>query len=109
MSATELVSTHGKDGEEYADVPAVDKPASPETESAGPQPHPDGGIEAWLQVPGGFCLFFNSWGILNAFGVYQVNFLLLATMMQTLIGNRLTTSRDNCSKPLRQRYHGLAL
>lgn len=33
---------------------------------------PDGGIEAWLQVTGGFCLFFNTWGILNTFGVFQV-------------------------------------
>lgn len=34
-------------------------------------PPPDGGIVAWLHVVGGFMLFFNSWGLLNTFGVYQ--------------------------------------
>ncbi|GKZ36373.1 hypothetical protein AbraIFM66950_007408 [Aspergillus brasiliensis] len=34
-------------------------------------PPPDGGIAAWLQVAGAFFLFFNSWGIINTFGVYQ--------------------------------------
>lgn len=34
-------------------------------------PPPDGGLKAWLQVLGGFMLFFNTWGILNTFGVYQ--------------------------------------
>lgn len=34
-------------------------------------PPPNGGIQAWLHVLGGFMLFFNSWGILNAFGVFQ--------------------------------------
>ncbi|KAJ5287859.1 hypothetical protein N7478_003545 [Penicillium angulare] len=37
----------------------------------GPPPPPNGGLIAWLQVLGGFMLFFNTWGILNAFGVYQ--------------------------------------
>lgn len=32
---------------------------------------PDGGLQAWLQVAGAFCLFFNTWGLLNTFGVYQ--------------------------------------
>jgi hypothetical protein len=34
-------------------------------------PPPDGGLQAWLQVIGGFMLFFNTWGLLNTFGVYQ--------------------------------------
>ncbi|KAI0153246.1 MFS general substrate transporter [Xylariaceae sp. FL1272] len=34
-------------------------------------PPPDGGLWAWLQVTGGFLLFFNSWGLLNTFGVFQ--------------------------------------
>ncbi|KAL9110678.1 MAG: hypothetical protein Q9227_004855 [Pyrenula ochraceoflavens] len=37
----------------------------------GPSPPPNGGLQAWLHVAGGFSLFFNTWGILNAFGVYQ--------------------------------------
>ena len=32
---------------------------------------PNGGLVAWLQVLGSFFLFFNSWGIVNTFGVYQ--------------------------------------
>ncbi|KAG0646092.1 Aspyridones efflux apdF [Hyphodiscus hymeniophilus] len=32
---------------------------------------PNGGSKAWLQVLGSFFLFFNSWGIINTFGVYQ--------------------------------------
>lgn len=34
-------------------------------------PPPDGGTTAWLQVLGGFFLFFNTWGLINAFGVFQ--------------------------------------
>jgi MFS family permease len=34
-------------------------------------PPPDGGLTAWLQVVGGFFAFFNSWGVINSFGVYQ--------------------------------------
>ncbi|KAH9885567.1 MFS general substrate transporter [Xylariomycetidae sp. FL2044] len=36
-----------------------------------PSPPPNGGTRAWLQVLGGFMLFVNSWGLLNAFGVFQ--------------------------------------
>lgn len=32
---------------------------------------PDGGAVAWLQVLSAFLLWFNTWGILNAFGVFQ--------------------------------------
>ncbi|KAM0519034.1 hypothetical protein ACHAPE_004027 [Trichoderma viride] len=31
----------------------------------------DTGLKAWLQVLGAFFLWFNSWGIINTFGVYQ--------------------------------------
>jgi len=46
-------------------------------QSAGPPkgppggPPPDGGTTAWLQVLGGYFLFFNTWGLINAFGVFQ--------------------------------------
>jgi MFS family permease len=36
-----------------------------------PGPPPNGGFQAWLQVAGSFFLFFNSWGTINAFGVFQ--------------------------------------
>ncbi|RAL03497.1 MFS monocarboxylate transporter [Aspergillus ibericus CBS 121593] len=52
----------------------VDSDAS-ETEKqqpdTAPPPPPDSGLTAWLQVLGAFFLFFNSWGILNAFGPFQ--------------------------------------
>ncbi|QNP96474.1 MFS transporter asaE [Yarrowia lipolytica] len=36
-----------------------------------PPAFPDGGLEAWLQVLGGFCILFNSWGVTTTMGVYQ--------------------------------------
>ncbi|KAJ6023678.1 hypothetical protein N7540_004475 [Penicillium herquei] len=38
---------------------------------AAPGPPPDGGTIAWLQVAAGFMLFFNTWGMINTFGVFQ--------------------------------------
>ncbi|KAK1965177.1 MFS general substrate transporter [Colletotrichum sublineola] len=38
---------------------------------AASHPPPDGGPLAWLQVAGSFFLFFNSWGILGSYGVFQ--------------------------------------
>ncbi|UKZ77003.1 hypothetical protein TrVFT333_004719 [Trichoderma virens FT-333] len=32
---------------------------------------PNGGLKAWLQVVGAHFLWFNTWGIVNSFGVYQ--------------------------------------
>ncbi|KAL4902030.1 hypothetical protein BDW74DRAFT_169777 [Aspergillus multicolor] len=39
--------------------------------SIGPSPPPNGGLVAWLHVAAGFMLFFNTWGMLNTFGVFQ--------------------------------------
>ncbi|KAK2015003.1 major facilitator superfamily transporter [Colletotrichum eremochloae] len=39
-----------------------------------PAAKPDGGFVAWMQVVGGFILFFNSWGILSCFGVFQTTY-----------------------------------
>lgn len=50
------------------DVPTAGANKSP---GPGPPPPPNGGLQAWLHVLGGFMLFFNTWGILNAFGVFQ--------------------------------------
>jgi hypothetical protein len=38
------------------DNPPVDTPS--------PKPIPDGGLVAWLQVAGSFCLYFCTWGII---------------------------------------------
>lgn len=35
-------------------------------------PPPDVGLKPWLQVVGGFCLMFNNWGLVVAFGTFQV-------------------------------------
>lgn len=60
--------------EAAAEPEAVEKqnetPAAAPAGPPGGQP-PDGGLKAWLQVVGAFLLFFNTWGILNTFGVYQ--------------------------------------
>lgn len=52
----------------------IDSPAIPKPESvkpAGPPPPPNGGLTAWLQVAGGFMIFFNTWGLINTFAVFQ--------------------------------------
>lgn len=62
--------------------------APPASAQGGPPPAPNGGITAWLQVLGAFMIFFNSWGILNTFGVYQ-------TYYES--GQLFTTSSSNIS------------
>ncbi|KYK53982.1 hypothetical protein DCS_05931 [Drechmeria coniospora] len=49
-------------------------PPPTETLPSSQSPPPDGGLVAWLHVLGGFMLFFNSWGLLNTFGVYQTHY-----------------------------------
>lgn len=49
--------------------PDTEALAKPPTSSA--DPPPNGGLQAWLHVLGAFMLWFNTWGILNAFGVFQ--------------------------------------
>ncbi|KAJ5872924.1 uncharacterized protein N7529_005277 [Penicillium soppii] len=46
----------------------VEAPKGPPPMGSAP---PNGGLVAWLHVAGGFMLFFNTWGVLNAFGVFQ--------------------------------------
>ncbi|CAK7217944.1 hypothetical protein SCUCBS95973_003320 [Sporothrix curviconia] len=40
----------------------------------GPPPPPNGGTRAWLQVLGAFFLNFNTWGIVNSYGVFQAEY-----------------------------------
>lgn len=59
--------------EYFRTMPREDR-ISPRKEGARPPgppggPPPDGGTTAWLQVLGGYFLFFNTWGLINAFGV----------------------------------------
>ncbi|KFG83639.1 Major Facilitator Superfamily protein [Metarhizium anisopliae] len=41
--------------------------ASPPADS----PPPNGGYWAWMQVAAAFSIFFNTWGVLNTFGIFQ--------------------------------------
>ncbi|KAI2622996.1 monocarboxylate permease-like protein, mch4 [Hypomontagnella submonticulosa] len=43
----------------------------PPIPAGGPSPPPNGGLVALLQVVAGFMLFFNTWGLISAFGVFQ--------------------------------------
>ncbi|KAB8264262.1 major facilitator superfamily domain-containing protein [Aspergillus pseudonomiae] len=52
-------------------VEVENEKAIPVQETPAPPPPPNGGLVAWLQVVGAFFLFFNSWGVVNTFGVYQ--------------------------------------
>lgn len=36
-----------------------------------PQAIPNGGVQAWLQVLGAFCIYFNTWGLLSSYGSFQ--------------------------------------
>ena len=39
--------------------------------SGSPSSPPNGGLLAWLQVASGFMIFFNTWGIITTFAVFQ--------------------------------------
>ncbi|KAK2037487.1 major facilitator superfamily transporter [Colletotrichum somersetense] len=39
-----------------------------------PTAPPDGGLRAWLQVLASFCIYFNTWGLVASFGVFQVHY-----------------------------------
>ncbi|MCJ1473385.1 hypothetical protein MMC13_002036 [Lambiella insularis] len=59
--------------QEKSHEPSVEpKTERPAVQTAnGPGPPPNGGLAAWLQVLGSFMLFFNTFGYLNTFGVFQ--------------------------------------
>ncbi|KAJ5947533.1 MFS general substrate transporter [Penicillium verhagenii] len=45
--------------------------ADPHNNLPPPVSPPDGGLVAWLQVAGSWCLMFNCWGVVNSYGVFQ--------------------------------------
>jgi MFS family permease len=54
----------------------VTGPMDPEKGAATPPGNfmgtiPNGGLQAWLQVASGFALFFNTFGLLNTYGVFE--------------------------------------
>ncbi|KAJ5671226.1 MFS general substrate transporter, partial [Penicillium longicatenatum] len=64
-----IMTAHSQEPAGEADISEAEKqlPEKPDD----PPPPPDGGAVAWLQVAGAFFLFFNSWGVVNTFGVFQ--------------------------------------
>jgi len=55
------------DNSDTANETGLERSAKP---PAPPAP-PNGGLVAWLQVAAGFMVFFNTWGLLNTFAVFQ--------------------------------------
>ncbi|KAH7178812.1 FAD binding domain-containing protein [Fusarium sp. MPI-SDFR-AT-0072] len=51
------------------DNPLVESSFS--VDDASPKPVPNGGLIAWLQVAGSFCLYFCTWGLIASFGSFQ--------------------------------------
>ena len=49
----------------------LEKSVNPPAPAKGPPPPPNGGLVAWLQVAAGFVVFFNTWGMISAFSVFQ--------------------------------------
>ncbi|KAL7941024.1 major facilitator superfamily domain-containing protein [Trichoderma barbatum] len=48
-----------------------DSPPTPPPIAPPGSPVPDGGLNAWLQVVGGWVILAASWGLVNTFGAYQ--------------------------------------
>ncbi|EAS31604.3 uncharacterized protein CIMG_07083 [Coccidioides immitis RS] len=70
-SAVSSASSLEQEKRDSPEPPPIVEQTSKVLPPGGPSPPPNGGLSAWLHVAGSFMLYFNSWGILNAFGVYQ--------------------------------------
>ena len=57
--------------EEMATMNSDSDTAKPPAPTSGPPPPPDGGLTAWLQVASGFVIFFNTWGMITTYAVFQ--------------------------------------
>lgn len=57
--------------EEMASMKLENDTANPPAPTGGPSAPPNGGLVAWLQVAAGFMIFFNTWGMITAFSVFQ--------------------------------------
>ncbi|KFA69299.1 hypothetical protein S40285_08617 [Stachybotrys chlorohalonatus IBT 40285] len=69
MSSIEQ-SHNSSTAEHLSDIPPAKK--APEVGGlVASTPPPDGGLKAWLQVAGAFSVSFNTWGLLNTFGIFQ--------------------------------------
>lgn len=73
---------------EDAAAVVTDDDSQGEAEKVAPSPTaprtvPNGGLKAWVQVAGGFFLFFNTWGLVSIYGVYQTYYQINADWPQS--------------------------
>ncbi|KAE8154676.1 major facilitator superfamily domain-containing protein [Aspergillus avenaceus] len=54
-----------------ADRPSNQDPPVALVDPGQENPVPNGGLQAWLGVVAGFCVFVNSWGLITTFGAFQ--------------------------------------
>lgn len=59
------------EGQTSSDEKRADTEAAPSRQRQQDDGPPNGGWMAWLQVLASFCIFFNTWGVLNTFGIFQ--------------------------------------
>ncbi|KAI3324293.1 major facilitator superfamily domain-containing protein [Xylariaceae sp. AK1471] len=86
------VEKSGDDSANAAAVPHANTRVSTDATATAPDPHKDGGLVAWLQVLGAFCVYFNTCqdpdrhshnrGMLNSFGVFQTYYELDAPALR---------------------------
>jgi hypothetical protein len=55
------VEKSGDDSTNAAALPPASSEVSTDATATAPDPHKDGGLVAWLQVLGAFCVYFNTW------------------------------------------------
>ncbi|KAH7305837.1 major facilitator superfamily transporter [Stachybotrys elegans] len=54
-----------------ADPGLLESPTATPTTPSLLSAQPNGGFQAWLQIAGSFCLYFNTWGLVSSFGTFQ--------------------------------------
>ncbi|KAI8627287.1 major facilitator superfamily domain-containing protein [Xylariaceae sp. FL1651] len=65
-------------------VPAAsDHGAQRDAPANAPEPRKEGSLVAWAQVLGAFCVYLNTWGMLNSFGVFETYYELDALSSQS--------------------------
>ncbi|KUI52926.1 Riboflavin transporter MCH5 [Cytospora mali] len=72
MEETTGTNTPSMSAEEEKLPKSQDVPLTTPAAPPSGMPHqPNGGLHAWLQVIGGFFIYFNTWGLIITFGVFQ--------------------------------------
>lgn len=71
LEANEIKETAPSSGNSDKEISSRPTSKLEAVKPAGPPPPPDGGLTAWLQDAGAFMIFFNTWGLINTFAVFQ--------------------------------------